>query len=454
MFTKYEQSGAFELTTNAEVARGLSPGEKVARIRNQHRYSQKEFARLTNMSYGNLVKAERGEIEFTKTQLSRIKNLNNLKGLPLLDEERVAYVSRLYLWLEYIRIGRMDEARTMREELMDVVRLEVCDYDLSLLFKMLEIRLMFANGDYDIADMALDFSNHHVENLNNENLHHYYFNRGIEHYFKGDYEESVKFFLKALDIYESNEDVFPNADPYLYYNIANCYTYLDLPNEAVFFLLKAKAAYDEGRVSHLRTAMDSDLASNYIVLNQLRDVEKLLANCLINAKSMKEDALISNVLFVFGRYYKKTGDYAEAIDYFDKALEYCTESSALYFPILYYKTYALIAGEMFTKATLVLRMVKKVCKDELWVIYFTALTCYLSISRFIAGTRHKAAQYIENIAIPRFREAHDYLGALDYYQLLENHYTATGNTAKTAEMTKEMLAITLRCYTNNHKRSN
>lgn len=438
-----------------DIARGLSVGEKVMRMRMMRRLTHEMVSRIIkikskiNLESEALAAAEQGDCEFTKEQLKAIKSFFKIEGLPLTDDERVAFVRRIYLWRDYMKAGRIDEAKAMRKELKQVELLGPCDFDLVYLFKMFDLRLLAVTGKYDEADSWIElYILRHVKDFNDENLYHYYYNKGFLCSCRGDYEESVEFFLKALDIYEGNESILPGADSGLYYNISWCYTYLEFPNQAVFFLQKAKEVYADGRISPFPLGVDCDLAVNYIHLNQIRYVERMLGKCLVEARSINDDSRIAHVLYVFGLLNKKIERWETAIDYYEQALEYCQEGSVFSFPILYHKIHCLIESNMLATATKALKQVNESCEDEMWKVYFGALGRFLDIKHKMTRRRPESEHYILSVAIPRFRKENDYFFALDYYRLLESYYEKTNREIESSQMTKEILAIFTRCYVN------
>jgi len=425
-----------------------SLGTKVMLLRKHHSISQEMLSEVIRTRRDKIVSVERGESEYTEAHVKAIKQYFDIVDLPLEEDEREAFVKRIYRWRDYMKLRSISEAKDFGKDLAQVVKLEPCDPDLVMLYRMFEVRMLAQAGDYAAADDALCLPEDVIEKASYENLYHYYYNKGYLSSYREDHEESVTFFLKALDIYESIENLLPEKDTGLYYNIARCYMYTDLPNNTLYYLLKARDVYAEEKLSILRIAIDRDIAVCRIQLNQLRNVEKILDKCLVDAKSLKDGFFIGTILHMHGFLNKQANNKEAAIDYFKKALEYHTEGSVFMYETLYYKIQCHIEIREFSKASQLLKQAKTTCANERWKANFEALGHFLIISRSITQVNQESENYIESIAIPHFFKWHSYFFALEYYRLLENHYERSRRTARASEMTKKALAIALRCFAN------
>jgi len=426
----------------------LSVGQKIMLLRKHHRISQELLSETIKTRRDKIVSVERGESNYTKKQLKALAQYFGIVGLPLEKDDREAYVRRHYRWRDYMKAGRMEEAKAFGKKLAPVVKLEPCDPDLVMLHRMFDVRMLAVTGEYTAAEEKLVFPKEVLENTSDENRYHYYFNKGLLSTYRGDYEESIDFFLKAIDIYENSDSFSPENDAGLYSNIARCYIYIDLPGNALFYLRKAKDVYVEDKLSPFHSAIDCDMALCYIQLNQLMDVEKLLEKCLLHAKSLNEDTHVGRVWHLYGLLNKNTEKWETAIEYFDKALECYLENSPPYFLSQYEKIHCLIESREFSKAAKLLAQIQASCTDEAWSEDFEALRHCLIISRRITCVNPESENYIENVAIPRFCDRHNYFTAFEYLKLFEFHFRRSRRPTRATEMKVKMLTITLRCFAN------
>ena len=425
-----------------------SVSRKVYLLRKHHGISQEALAEYMKVNKNRVIRAERGDEEYNEEHRAAIKECFRIVEFPLTDWECYTFRERLYYWRDLIRAKRMDEAREIHKEMKNINNLEICDPEMVMLCRMMEVKLLMAEGDIESATDKLNISQERVDEMNDENKFHYLYSKGALCIYQNCCDKGLEFFLEAYDLVEDNEALIPEDNGSLYYCIALCYTNIDIPYHAISFWQKVLQTHPEKRTTNFFINASHGIAKNYIALSQLKDAERLLNKCLVTAESIKSDYYLSHTLFCFGYMYEKAQKWDIAIEYFDKALKYAPEGSANFYPSVYHKIQCIIHTRAFTKARKLLERVKDICKaDDVWTVYFEALGHYLTISsRMTSYENDISIEYIENMAIPHFIKMHDHFFAVDYYSLLERYYERVKNEKKSLLMAKAIRNIYKRCF--------
>jgi len=425
----------------------LPVGEKILRLRKQHGISQNELAFIIRVLKEKVILVENGEGEYTNAELQLVKKHFGLEELPLTEHECDIFYKRLYHMRSLIRAKRLSEARDIQNELDNIDNLEPCDPDMVMLSKMFEIQLKIAEGLYTSAEKELDY--YDSSGMNSENVYHYYYNKGYLCICKRDLEKGLEHLLRAYRLIEIYDGLLPEEDERLYYHLAICYTYLEIPYRSLFFAQKAKAICMNERIPNYSLHINRVLALNYAYTNQFEEAKKILEKCLDEYKTVKDDLLIGYTLLSFGYMYRQSKNWSIAKEYFNSALCCLSKGTVSYFSALYGKINCLIQTNAFIEAGQLLEDATNMCKgDNLWLIYFESLQQYLRISENISINNDRACNYIKTKALPHLYANRDYFIAIVYCRLLEQHYEKTNRTTESLQMIKEIMKIYERCYIN------
>jgi len=429
------------VTTQGE---SLTVGKKVYKLRKHRGITQEELAEIIKARKDKIVRVERGEDEYTSAHLDAIRVHFGINELPLTDHEVTIFYKRLYYFRTLIRVKRLSEAHDIQSEFGGIDNLSPYDPAIVTLCKVFESQLLIADGCLADAKSKLELLD--PTQMNDEILCHYLYSMGYLAVSFGNYENGLVYLNKAYDLVETNENLVLKDDERLYYNLALCYTYIEMPYKAIFFITRARQIYTEDKMPNFNLNLDHMLALNYINTNQLYEAKKTLDKCLIEYKCVKDEPRIGVTLFYLGNIYKKVGDWAKAIDHYEDALNYLPTDMFDYFASLHGMIYCTVQARSFTKAGRLLEQARSTCNtNELWQKYFDALEYYLIISSRMTVPNSKASDYLENVAIPHLCKHYDYFLALDYFKLLEQHYEKTQSIKKSLLMTKETLKIYERC---------
>jgi len=428
----------------------LTVGEKIYKLRKHNRVPQLVLAEIMRVRPDRIVRVERGEAEYSEAHINAAKAHFDIVDLPLTEQECITFRERLYHWRNLLRQKKMDEAEVIHKEIAKIDNLEPCDSYLVTLGKMMNVRHLLVEGKLVSAEKILNDYQDLLPEMNTECVYHYYFNKGILGILHNNFADGLDFYLKAYYLLEDNENILPENDTGLYYNIAVCYSNFEIPYRAIFFLFKTRDAQLENREMNYFWDTDRLLALNYIKMNQLKDAERLLHKCLLKAESLKDDTFVGFILFCFGLMSKRAENWTIAVDYFSNALRCLPVGTDNYNASVFHKIFCTIHTNSFAKSAQLLDQTKPICNaSEIWAVYFKALGYYLKISNNLSSYHNdEAIEYIQNIAIPFFIKEHDYFIAIDFYSLLERHYEKIKSTKKSLSMTKAIHDINKRCYAN------
>jgi len=336
--------------------------------------------------------------------------------------------------------------------LSNTVNLEPCDYELSMLYRLFEVALLLAEKNMPEAKTKFASITSKFEILSHEHLFHYYYTEGLFSYLQNQYEQCLVPFMKACEIAESDNNPLPVYDKTakkLYYIVAWCYTYIEIPYRAIRFYYKVMDGADDDVLKNVGLHVDIALAQNYIKINELKLADKLLSSCLIKAQSLGDYQYSGIVLYNKGNLLRKTGDWEKSISFYDQASKYIKEETVYYLSNNFRKIMCMIDSRAFTKAKKLLDSARiKYASDKEWAKYYEALWHYLIVSRRITVRNSESADYLVNIAVPNFEENYDYFYALDILRLLERHYEYIKSSRVSLQITKKIRDIYERCFVN------
>ena len=428
--------------SQTEVVKSLSVREKVLELRKHGNVPQDTLAAFIGVGIPRMVALEKGKQEYTEAHLITVKEVFKIVNLPLTERERYAFKVRMYLWRDLVRAGNMVEARARQAEIANIDKLAPCDIDLVILCKMFEAVFLIADGNYAAAEKNLNQAHDCLGEISNETLYHYYCCKGYINITQYCCDVALEWYLKAYELTRTHANLFPKVDSGLIGNIATCYTYLNFPHDAIFFLQEAKPLYTSEKMMIHNVYSNTMFAVNQIHVNRLNEAKRLLEKCSIMAESFRDNALNGRILFVYGLLNKKSGSWKVAVKYFEKAMNCLPESDVNYYPSLYHKIHTIAQTKSLANARRELDKVKIIRNaEELWTTYFIALGHFITIRGRMTLRNDESWDYIEGIAIPYFREKFDYFFALDYYQLLEENYFRSGCFKKATLMGKAIAEI-------------
>ncbi|MCL2286957.1 MAG: helix-turn-helix domain-containing protein [Firmicutes bacterium] len=406
----------------------MALGEKIKQIRIAKRLSQENLADDIGSSVSTINRIERGAIECDNQTLKTIKKALGIEEAPLFEDERAVYRNRLYVWYDLICAGRLEEALAMRTELQ-TIRCLPFEQDLVTLYDIFEANLFLEKGNMEDTEKALNVLQRSYEEMSPPNLYHYCFCKGAFNLKLGRYETALDFLLKALNMEEGTYD----KEDGLYYNISLCYSRLGQPFHSIRYAELTCKTYSEDRLKALGLYLNTTLAVNYFRVGELSVAKKLLDICIEQARVAKNELYIGKTLHNLGCVKMGSKKWLEAINYFDRAFEYFPIGSLFYFENLYQKIYSIIMEKGVTKVkrdpvfcSILAESVdlSKREKNEKYVILFKSLQHLTTLKE------KTSSDYIATVTIPYLVKVFDNYEALNYCELLKQHYQKMRNPRK------------------------
>jgi len=423
---------------------------KITILREYHRVKKVDMAAAMYIDVDKVYKVEKGQALYSDGQLDNLRKKFDIVGMPLSELECAVAKERLYYMRDLARDDRLEEAKAICTELANIVNLDPCDDDLPLLYRLLEVVVLFADGKDDVAAEKLDYLQGRLDDMNDEHLYYFKYNMGTLKIRQRDIEEGLEFCKQALEMHESGNKFLPEEVDRLHYSIALCFSYLQFPNRAIFYLLKARGSYNVRRTNILGLRLDIMLANNYVKVNELDEAGKLLDSCLVRAKSIKDDSCIGQTMDVFARLHVKNENWDEAIKCLDQALKYFKEGTFGYLAALYLKIHCIAGNRNYAKAKKLQEETRRLYRmDEVFAPYFRSLARYITVKGRVSIYNDEDVEYIEKVAIPNFEKNHGYFIAIEYYKLLEAYYVDKNNK-KSLLMSQAIRKIEQRCFSHQY----
>lgn len=419
-------------------------------MRNHRGVSQQTLADASIMHQKTVSRIENGTDEYSKDELKAIKNHLDIANMPLTEEECNTFRGRLYYWRDLIRNGRMTEAKVLQDELEKITNLDVLYFDLPTLYRIFEVLFLMTEisfsseieKDFNIIKEKMKYLEGILDEMNTEHRYHYNCQLGAFYSLQNDNEKALEHYNQALDIMKQNKDILPNEEATLYYNIAVCYTDLEKPNRALMFLNnipKKQAGYVTTGYS---LGVDITLAINLYRIGLYDEAEKVLLDCLEQAKGMNDKLYIGLVFHHLGILHKYAKNWEKSIECSDQALSFFDEDTRYHAWALYFKIRCMMETGKLSALERELRQIALSFKKyPRYLVVLEALKYTIHLRRSMSRYDINAVTYLENVAIPIFEKRSHSLEAIDCYKLLEEHFGRTSKQKKTLETRKKIIEI-------------
>ena len=391
----------------------LSLGEKLKQIRVAKRLSQENVAKGVNTSESTVSRIEQGQTECSMEMLTAIKDYIGVAGAPLLEDELAAYESQLWVLNELVAARRITDAKAMQKKMFPIRELNF-EQDLSILYSMIEARLMSIEGNLDGAEIHLNDVKNIIKDASIENQHLFHRNIGFLAFFRGDLKISLGHFLQVLDL--QTDTLKPDAS--IYHNIGCIYRYLGQPFHALRYLEQALWKFDGDRTHMLRLYIVSALSECYAVVGEVDNAKKAAVETLMHVQSVNDEAGINYALGLNGFICRIMGNLEESLSFYSKCLLAFPKDSPEYVIFLCSKAIVLNEMKKRSQAKEVISEGKSLAKENEWLTIFLE-----SIDHSMNLNNSKSVNYIENIAIPYLRaSANNYKNSTVSYIISATYY--------------------------------
>lgn len=416
--------------------------QKLKMLRNNEGSTQYEIAEFLLTSQKRISQIENGKERFYKDEVEKLKKRFNIVDMPLTEGERKVFREKLYHWRNIIRSIQINEAKEMQNEVKNIVNLELCDFDLAMLYRLFEALLFIADDDLEAAKEKLDGLEAFVGKMTAEHRYYYDFHMGWLCVKNNDFEKAIKFYRQALSTLKANKGVVPDSEDRVYENLAICYTELEQLSRAVIFLGEIPKTNDDNKMTSHRLGIDITRAINYYKIGEHEEAEEILNDCYSRAKATNNKLFTGLALQNLGIVNTYTENWEKAIGYFDRTLKIFDEDSLYYAWALHYKIRCLVGMRNFLEAEKELKQVKPSIKDNPKnEVFLKGLRHIIDLNRNITNYNKNAVEYLENTAIPFYIEKSARFEALYCYKLLERHFIRTSKMKKSLETNRAMFAM-------------
>jgi len=407
----------------------LNFGKKIQLLRLSKGLTQNDLAKVINVSVAYVSRLESGDAKYDDRMLATIREFYNIEHAPIFDHELEDYRNRLWVWNDIISADRISDARAMQAQLSPILELHF-ERDLTLLYLLLETRILFKEGNLPAAEESLNTAEALLGEASIEALHLYNRNIGFLFFCKQTFKTSLKHFLKSLEYISDNV----KSDAGIFLNIGTAYACIGRPWQAILYLEQAKNKFSIDRTSNLEMAINNVLATCYTFVGEYDKAKKLFDISLMQAKRINDENAIGITLINLGELYMKSGKleasvkaYNDALDFLktreirDKAQELIHSDKHQQMQALAGKTFVLIRLKDFAQ-----------CKEPLGQLstlaegneVFTAIT--ETASHLTTLDDSSSTEYIEEVAIPYFKNNKMYYNGiyltLEICDILETHY--------------------------------
>ncbi|MDR2204347.1 MAG: tetratricopeptide repeat protein [Nitrososphaerota archaeon] len=421
-------------------------GYRLKLIREWRNKSQAELAEFLECSVEEIQKAEEDLFQCNFEQLGRVKKFFDIEDIPLSDEEVRVFKESLYYWRDLIRNRKIDEATDFQEKVSSIVQLPPC-MDLVMLYRQFEVSDCLLENHLEAAEEKLRELEKHLPSMDAENQYYFYRNSGSLKSVLRYPSEALKDFLKALTFGEARENA-PIFNGALYYNIASCYFDLHLPHQTIAFLEQALDAHGDDRTKAYRLHFDILLAVSYIRIGRVQAAKALLSKCLARAEGAlngQNGLIIGQILHNFGFAHRFLGEWAEAIDYLNKAATRLSEGSEHYLETMYQIVWCTAKMGRYPQALNALERIKELSRyaeNQKYILLSETLRCFIGLCQAPATAEAKEnADYITTNVLPRLEEAYEYTKMLALCEELGNYYEKFGEPSKALDVIKTSHSI-------------
>ena len=404
----------------------LPIGEKLRQIRNSKNLSLENVARAVDTSVSTISRIELGQLECGMEMLAAIKGYMGVSKAPLFNHELKVCEDQLWAIFEFVNANRVSDARDIQKDMFQIWELPF-ERDLYLFHNMIEVRLLFIEGNSVAAEKLFDDSEVLLEDASTENLNLYYRLRGSFAFTRGELKTAKKYYLQTLEL---QCDAF-KSDGMLHYNLGLLYTHLVQPFHAIKHLEMSMAEIKGDRIHDLGPDLTATLAVNYRLVGELDKAKKLLVEALTLAKSMNYVRSTGISLSHLAAISMKQRNYEDCLALCNEALMLSLENvdSKVYFAILDRKASCLLEMGQITQCREVLAQAKILAEKEdnkdMFILHD-------AIKHRITIKDSDSSNYIENIVIPHLLSSESGKAhiALEYCEILEAHYKKKGSQKK------------------------
>jgi len=350
--------------------------------------------------------------------LELIKYGLDVELLPFFEYDRANYRVMLDRFHNMIRAKNWEDAKVLHDKLA-VIEIFQFEKELNVLFSLFSSRFLLATGEVEKADNVLCTFDDKLDSLNQVQLYHYYFDKGLFYFLKSDCKSAYDYFLKAYDLTEYGLRKYME----LYHYLAYCCDELGYVIKSITFIDEVKLLKSVDKTIVDEIYLDNLLGKNYRRLGYIQKSKEYLDKAYPMAlENYKNDAseynknLLGAVLCNYGCIYIKNKTFHIANEYLDKSSNYITRENPLYLELIYQKTLVSVTMKNPLIGSKLISEGKELAKNnEIYLKMFEALDIMLNINDDLA-------RKMETEIIPYLMENNCFYPALDYAMFIRNYH--------------------------------
>jgi len=425
---------------------------KIMKLRKANRITQADLGESIHSSAAKVSNVENSKSRYDDDQVELALVRMDMAGAPLAKEACNATYGLLDVVRTDVRARRFGEAEATLIKLKCLEKLEPCDFELAMAYRLSKSHLFLFTERLDDAEEQLKYVHAHFDRLGPKNQYYFYCNMGALHVQHWRYKDGLACCINALMLSRSNKNLLSgNSEmPRLFGNIGMCYSNLHYPNKAIIYLQKARGLYPVKPVKEadmLGLDLDLPIVYNYLRVDAAHEAEDLLESCNEQANILKDDYYIGMTMLRSGEFHMNSQDWKPALKYLDKSIECYKEGTEFHFIATHRKILCLIKDRTFTEAENLIAKAQRIYgTHEVYSVYIESTVHHLTISRRKTRKNSKAIKYIQTVTIPFLIKMGDKFEAIEYYELLEEHFDKIGNPSKSLEMSRAIKELYKECY--------
>ncbi|MCL2404202.1 MAG: tetratricopeptide repeat protein [Defluviitaleaceae bacterium] len=391
-------------------------------IRQQHGYSQEDFANLLQCDVAHIIALESGKEKADTPFVATIRVKLDLKNAPITELARATLMEDIYKWKVAIDYGDISKASELMPALKSGAKLS---YSVStqVLYDIFETDYYRLIGDMKSYNEMMKRLSQQVEKFNARQLHHYNCLVGAKAFVEKRYQEAIKAYVAAGRLDKSGDW----SGVRFYAGLGASLSDRGYATRAVWYLEKARhlarwaAIYENRPNSRFDEYIDGYLASDLSKIGRCDEAITILERRLVIEMKKKSKEGIGYTYFSFGRVYQMAENFDKAIKNYDMALEYLNENNEAYISALYHKASTYTINNRNSEAVPCIEKGLEVAKDEYWRIRFDALMHSATLD-----VDPSSAEYLKNTAIPKLLSYGQGEAVVYYNKQLSEYYYEYG----------------------------
>ncbi|MCL2362108.1 MAG: helix-turn-helix transcriptional regulator [Defluviitaleaceae bacterium] len=400
----------------------LPIGEKIKLIRNAKGLSQENVAKAVNSSESTLSRIEQGQAECSTEMLTAIKEYLSIKNAPLFEHELKIYEDQLWVLNDLTNARRLTDAKDMQKSMFTITELPF-ERDLSILYSMINVRLLLWEQDLDTGEEELNNVEQYIEDASSDAKHLYYRSRGVIASHRGDLKVALKHYLQVINLQTDNL----KADAPLYNNIGTIYRKLGKLFHAIRYHERALWECAHDRTHMLKPYINTALCECYALVGEFDNVMKMAEEALSHANGINDKMSIGNALSCKGGIYSRIGNHEEALMLYNQSLPCYEKDSPEYLICILNKAKCLNKMKNYSESKELIKQGMLLAEgNEMHILLFKTQLHSMTLND------SQSVDYIESVAIPYFkvRDVSSRAVALDCCDTLESHYKKKGSQKK------------------------